>query len=615
MRRRTTLVILCWLTAVPLSQRSTAAETVTLSDQLTPLFSCLSGSDTNFMISADITVEIDGSPQSIQATLSRHDDQQFDLSLSHPDYAVQIHRDADTTAMALPKHKTVYVGSGDVEVDDNLAPLHITKRLISSASSVSTYVPTILGDNKDAITMMAKNLLGLKFDAENQTWMGKDGFSVRFREMGSVVEIRSGSTAVIMRIDETAGPIKTDRRENDWADWKRVDLTRRELERQLSRGVRRTCEILAPSRLLTSPAQRTKKVANGELRWIEGQRVALLSGTPEQVGRAHGEILKTEANRCIDSVLYAFGSIQTIRTGRWFPHDLDAAYERLAEHIPEDHRRETRALAAALDLDARVVETINVFPELFHCSGFAVFGQATTDGKLYHGRVLDYMTTIGLQDSATTFVIAIDGKIPFANVGYAGFIGSVTGMNAKSISLGEMGGGGEGEWDGVPMATLMRRALEECSTLAEVKQLWRSSPRTCEYFYVFADGKTNEAVGVAALPDTIEFIEPGQFHERLGDGIRDAVVLSAGDRLKTLRQRVTSRFGQIDADVAMWLMSRPVAMESNLHNALFVPQDGIFYVANATHDRPAAESKYVRYDLKKLVDSMRQSPPVANLSR
>jgi hypothetical protein len=104
-------------------------------------------------------------------------------------------------------------------------------------------------------------------------------------------------------------------------------------------------------------------------------------------------------------------------------------------------------------------------------------------------------------------------------------------MNAEKISLGEMGGRGEGQWDGVPMATLMRRALEECDSLDEVKQLWSSSPRTCEYYYVFADGETKSAVGVAATPQAIEFVEPGAFHERLGEGIKDAIVLSAGSRL------------------------------------------------------------------------------------
>ena len=79
-------------------------------------------------------------------------------------------------------------------------------------------------------------------------------------------------------------------------------------------------------------------------------------------------------------------------------------------HIPERHEAESGALAQPLGMDETVIETVNVFPELFHCSGFAVFGKATKDGKLYHGRVLDYMTTIGLQDSATTFIVSRTGR-------------------------------------------------------------------------------------------------------------------------------------------------------------------------------------------------------------
>jgi hypothetical protein len=282
---------------------------------------------------------------------------------------------------------------------------------------------------------------------------------------------------------------------------------------------------------------------------------------------------------------------------------LEAASARLSPHIPDDHKREMHALAEALQLDPQLVETTNVFPELFHCSGFAVFGKATTDGKLYHGRVLDYMTTIGLQDAATTFITAVDGKIAFANVGYGGFVGSVSGMNARGISLGEMGGKGEGQWDGVPMATLMRRALEECTTLDDVMQLWKTSPRTCEYYYVFADGKTRRAVGVAATPQSLEFVFPGQSDPRLGAGIADAVVLSAGSRLEKLRERVQERYGRIDAKAAQELMCRPVAMQSNLHNVLFVPEDGVLYVSNADHKHPAADRPYVRLDLGELLGS------------
>jgi hypothetical protein len=48
-------------------------------------------------------------------------------------------------------------------------------------------------------------------------------------------------------------------------------------------------------------------------------------------------------------------------------------------------------------------------------------------------------------------------------------------------------------------------------------------------------------------------------------------------------------------------------MDSNLHNVLFVPADGVLYVANASHTQPAADRPYVRLDLKALISSMDQA--------
>ncbi|MCA9107863.1 MAG: peptidase C45 acyl-coenzyme A:6-aminopenicillanic acid acyl-transferase, partial [Planctomycetales bacterium] len=58
------------------------------------------------------------------------------------------------------------------------------------------------------------------------------------------------------------------------------------------------------------------------------------------------------------------------------------------------------------------------------------------------------------------------------------------------------------------------------------------------------------------------------------------------------------------AEVGRWLMSRPVAMSSNLHNVLFCPEDGVMWVANASHDAPAAERPYVMVDLRALLARM-----------
>lgn len=610
-------------------EKSTSTTAEQLGDQLEPWLAALQLRTEQFNLRAIASIPIDNKTQRVDLTLSRHSDSYFELVLTHPEYGVTIVRTEELTAVVLPKHRKIFWGEGTVDSEDNLDSKELLKRTIKGTTQIAVPFELIKHLDGKAAAELLQSSPQTKLGLSKQGWLelAVDDVTV---QLSSNAEGKTNSVSgsfkdgsVIAQLTKEPSVLFARKQDQSaeqwiashWSDYEAESIDRAEIERTIARGLRRAAEVLAPSSRLTEPTQKSRKVENGELRWIDGQRVALLYGTPEQIGKAHGQLLKAEAMRCIDSVLYGFGFAQTIANGRWFRKDLDRAYQQLKPHIPERHLVETRAMAKSLELDESLVETLNVFPELFHCSGFALFGDATVDGKLYHGRVLDYMTAIGLQDAATTFIVAPEGYIPFANVGYAGFIGSVSGMNAEKISLGEMGGRGEGQWNGVPMATLMRRAMEECDSLDEVKELWAKSPRTCEYYYVFADGQDKSAVGVAATPEKIEFVAPGQAHALLGEGIPNAVVLSAGSRLEELRNRVKAQYGKIDTDSATQLMCRPVAMDSNLHNVLFVPEDGLFYVSNASHSKPAAEMPYAKFDLLALLRQIESERPVSGVAK
>jgi hypothetical protein len=272
------------------------------------------------------------------------------------------------------------------------------------------------------------------------------------------------------------------------------------------------------------------------------------------------------------------------------------------KYVPERFFEEMRGIADGAGMDVQDIIVANFIPELFHCSGFAVSGSATKDGTLYHGRILDYGCDWRLQEHAVLTVAEPRGRIPFVNVTYAGFVGSVTGMNAERISIGEMGGRGLGHWEGVPMALLVRMALEEADSLDGAIAVFRDHPRTCEYYYVIADGETGKAVGMEGSWNVFGTIAMGATHPRLPDAHKDAVVLSAGDRYKELSRRVKEGLGRFDADSARHLMDRPVAMKSNLHSVLFETTTTRFWVANASKDgKPAAEQPYSAFRLSELL--------------
>jgi len=349
-------------------------------------------------------------------------------------------------------------------------------------------------------------------------------------------------------------------------------------------------------------AQIVDRVGRSVLLQAGQQRILLLQGSPYQIGYAHGRLLPEEVKKTVDTVLLFSQAADSQRRGDFFAGSLEEAYRRVEPYIPPRYREELAGLADGAGIDRQRVVLANVFPEMFHCSGFALAGKATKDGELIHGRILDYMTQIELQDQAVLIVTKTNGCNASMIAAYAGFIGCVTGMNEKQVAVGEMGMGGQGKWDGIPMAFMLRQLLEECDTLEQALDLVKRSTRTCEYAYVISDGKSSSAMAVRAQPDLLEFVPPGEIHPLLLTPVEDCVLLSSGQRYKLLVERVKEDFGNIDLATAVEIMKRPVSMHSNLHNAIMLPKESVMYLANA--DSPdqdefqACYQPYYKYDLK-----------------
>ncbi len=341
----------------------------------------------------------------------------------------------------------------------------------------------------------------------------------------------------------------------------------------------------------------------GRLEMVDGTRVLVLKGTPEEMGHEHGVLMKKAIHQLVDHILFGVGVGSSFEEGKWVLGEIEAAQQRLRPYMDERYLREMDALAGGAGLPREEVRLANYFPEMFHCSGFAVFGKATADGRLYHGRILDYLRGMGLEQCAVVMVFQPDRGNAWVNVGYAGFIGSVTAMNEKHIAIGEMGGRGQGNWDGKPMAELVREVMEKANTLDEAVDIMRKGPRTCQYYYVISDAKSNRAVGIAATPDKFETIWPGQSHPLLPYAIPDAVLMSAGDRYEELARRVKANYGKLDMQGCLDLMKRPVCMTSNIHCALFEPSTLDFWVANADSKNVAANTRFTHYNLAELLQS------------
>jgi isopenicillin-N N-acyltransferase-like protein len=381
--------------------------------------------------------------------------------------------------------------------------------------------------------------------------------------------------------------------------------------------------LLAAGFAANSPARGESRTlarcGAGFLEEVNGYRVLHVKGEPYEMGYQQGALLRDDIRENVRFLFEVKAKEATVEIGGVKVLDLKRAIQGIASRqrkfVPERFFDEMRGIADGAGMEVQDIIIANFIPELFHCSGFAISGSATKDGTLYHGRILDYGCDWRLQEHAVLTVAEPRGGIPFVNVTYAGFIGSVTGMNAERVSIGEMGGRGMGHWDGVPMAFLVRMVLEEADTLARGIAVFHNNPRTCEYYFVLADGQTGKAVGMEASWNTLTVVGMGESHPRLPHPLKDAVVLSAGDRYEELVKRVDKGHGTFDAESARRLMDRPVAMKSNLHSVLFETTTGRFWVANASKDgKPASEQPYHAFQFSELIKhqpdpSSKELPP------
>ena len=138
---------------------------------------------------------------------------------------------------------------------------------------------------------------------------------------------------------------------------------------------------------------------------------------------------------------------------------------------------------------ARLPNTQGATKDILGCNGFVVSGNATVDGRVYHGR--DFMLATGgvFQDEALMAVYIPDKGKPFITLGAPGFVGLTTGINSQGLSMGVdvVFGGATRKTPGIGCLLVIRDIIQNCSNLDEAIERMKSLNRGVSWVYVIAD--------------------------------------------------------------------------------------------------------------------------------
>ena len=86
----------------------------------------------------------------------------------------------------------------------------------------------------------------------------------------------------------------------------------------------------------------------------------------------------------------------------------------------------------------------------------------------------------------------------------------------------------------------------------------------------------------------------------------DTVLVSGGHRAEVLSERIQKGYGRIDVRALMDIIKRPVAMDSNLHDAVMAPETLDIWIADAGRKSAACDEPYAHFNLRQLLDYFRE---------
>ena len=387
---------------------------------------------------------------------------------------------------------------------------------------------------------------------------------------------------------------------------------------------------------LMTAEELSKAFPAGNLKWQEGIAVLKLRGNAYHVGYEEGRLLKENIREGYDDIFRYFRKELIVPlAGRIIINTLlDRAWKKMEPYISYREYSQLQGLSDGSGIPFRKIKRIHAMPEVYPtwCTNGAYWGDATQNQRLIAIRNLDWNRHIKVHEHAAVKKIEMPGQETYINIGYYGFTGLLSGLNEKGISVGQIGATSADEsMEGLAMPFLLKRVLQDSSSLDEAIAIYKRNPLTRGYNYIVADAIRKKAVAIEATqnylaifrdyaPKESDISYALRVHNAVFRGdtaldptIRDVQIASKGKpdipgpekpagsayEIRYLKHGnlVKKHYGKINPEIAQQ-MALEIAPGSNIQSVVYAYPE--FFVANAKGDLRAAETDYVRFDLNEI---------------
>ncbi len=338
-------------------------------------------------------------------------------------------------------------------------------------------------------------------------------------------------------------------------------------------------------------------------------KIVVVKGSPYVMGEQLGKLLKDDIKDCINDFL---SSVKSEDKEMYSDEQLDQAWKTNAPYIDSRIREEMRGMADGSGLPIETIQRAHMVPVIssYACSGVAVWGSATKNHHTYQLRNLDFTKWANLQSHPVIVIYIPDHGIPHANITFAGYIGSHTGMNADHLVFGEKGASPSREYpydlNGTHFSFLFRTMMYDATSLDDVLTTVKNTKWIKRYYLYFSDGNEETQGGAKVKISTPDGIKPRMWKDN------DATDPLAPNTAKgciyhTMKNTVAfniiqKNLGNFDENTMIELSRAVADKDGNLLNVVYDATTLEMWVAYAHLQEDASLQNYVHIDMKDYLD-------------
>ena len=216
--------------------------------------------------------------------------------------------------------------------------------------------------------------------------------------------------------------------------------------------------------LLNQPIEEAGNLNRSKKYIKAGITVVYLTGTPYEIGFAHGILCKDEITNLNRYYWDAYDKLKKTPDGKWLP--LSRSLER---YIPKDYITEMKGIADGAGIEYDKILFLNTLVTISEHSKCFAFSFKQTESNVITVRQIDISNRIPLWKKMILYIIKPQKGYGFAALLNPGWVSGETGMNEKGITVSENNIHiQQTQWDVMPIDQLSRKLLQYSQSIDDV---------------------------------------------------------------------------------------------------------------------------------------------------